>query len=418
MNSNDIKSLKKKYMFFKKYITNFYNYYRNSDESAVTLSQFLLYAEVPDIPLVDYLFSCFKNSCMEWNDFFQFVIYYSLCPMSSYLYTLLHIRQNYDGLINFDLVIELYSLVEAEKEIKFPNNVEAFHDLDLNKDNCINFCQFCKFFDKSFPSCDLFYIFRIKLLAYFFPDSKYRTILNRRKKITEIKEYQSKHNDRLPNDNSSCIEVIINSLFDTNPNRYDYDCDLTDISFYDITAMMIRKYNPIYKIKKRKRQSGRFLNKLLHYVVLNEIDSFYMEYHKAVPPQQPILPPPYLIPLSPPHSQQQIQNSDTGTLQMPNRKISVVSMCSTDSCSSSILRKSSFGVLKQRKPTYHQVNSRSSIIAFQLYKRSIQLSQPPILSNEMSVSTPTDRELQQARSDSNNITKNQSNTMNCSNNID
>lgn len=394
-------------------------YNRNSVDNIVTYSQFLLYAEIPDIPLVEYLFSCFDNNCLEWNDFFQFVIFYSLCPMSSYLYTILHIRHSYDGLINFDLIVELYSLVESEKEIKSCSNIEAFHELDLNKDNCINFSQFCKFFDKSYPSCDLFYIFRIKLLAYFFPDVKYRTILNRRKNITNIKEYQLKHDDKLPNDNNSCMEMIINSLFNTNPNRYDYNCELADISFYDITAMIIRKYNPNYRIKKRKRQSGRFLNKLLHYVVLNEIDSFYMEYHKALPPDE-VLPLPFIQPLSSSLSQQQQQQqqqhtSDSSSLQIPNRKVSVVSTCSTDSCSSGILRKSSFGVLKQRKPTYHQINSRSSIIAFQLYKRSIQLSQPPVLSNEVSVSTPTTTELPQARSDGNDFAKKQLNIMNTSN---
>lgn len=386
-------------MIFLKSIVRILICFRDSPDNIVTSSPFVVYVGVPGIPLVEYLFSCFNNDIMEWNDFFQFIMFYALCPMSSYLYTLLHIKRSFDGLINFDLMLEMFSFVELDKDIRSPTGVELFRSLDLNKDNCLNFSQFCKFFEKIHPSCDLFYIFRIKLLSYFFPNSKYRTILNRRKNIEHIKEYQSQHSNRLPE--SSCIDAM-NRVFGVNPNKYDYGCKLTDISFYDITAMIIKKYNPEYKVKKRKRQSSRFLNKMIPYLILNEIDGFYMEYNRAIP--MPDLPS-YLLPQvllqqvssstsAQPQSQlprqtyndsEESNNNNCNVQITGHRKGSLVSLCSTDSCSSSILRKSSFGVLKQRKPTYHQLNARNSAVAFQFYKRSIQL---PVFSNEGSIATP------------------------------
>lgn len=118
------------------------------------------------------------------------------------------------------------------------------------------------------------------MLNKFFPDNLYKTILDRKRRIVEIKQYKAENNNKFPKDNLSCFRKLENILFDIpNPNKFDYDYQLYPFyTYHDFAKLLIRKYDnkfENYRINFRMKH----LQCKTKYKIIDEIDEMYVNFN-------------------------------------------------------------------------------------------------------------------------------------------
>lgn len=156
---------------------------------------------------------------------------------------------------------------------------ESFIRLDIDKDGLLTFHQFITILSHNYNYCKKFYSFRIDLIKYFFPDDRYKIILNRRRNIHNIKEYMMNNNDKLsPQPCILSIQQIYNG--DTHPDRFDYDCELEELSFNTLALIIIQKYGSMHKVK--KTGNVHYLEFFKENKIIHEIDQFFISYIKTM----------------------------------------------------------------------------------------------------------------------------------------
>lgn len=105
--------------------------------------------------------------------------------------------------------------------------------------------------------------------------------MNRKLNIQLIKTYQNVHNGKYPNEH--CISKIKRVWSgEPPPSRYDYTCELGEISFSDITINFISKYNSNY-IFSRETFPLKYLTFYKQFEILGKIDQYYVQFRKLVP---------------------------------------------------------------------------------------------------------------------------------------
>lgn len=117
-----------------------------------------------------------------------------------------------------------------------------------------------------------------------------------------IRDYQFIHKGKLPSALSpsilrnlqpgeipqthmySCTDVLMRKIRnEPHPFKYDYSPDLNiSTSYMDLCIIIIRKYNPDY-VHFRELFHLKHLTHLSEFQDLNEIDSYYLQYHKNAP---------------------------------------------------------------------------------------------------------------------------------------
>lgn len=125
------------------------------------------------------------------------------------------------------------------------------------------------------------YLFRIAMVKKYFPGRRIEVIMNRKLNIQLIKTYQNVHNGKYPSEN--CVSKIKRIWAgEPPPSRYDYTCELGEISFSDITSNFICKYNSNF-IFSRETFPLKYLTYFKQSEVLGKIDNYYVQFRKLVP---------------------------------------------------------------------------------------------------------------------------------------
>lgn len=129
------------------------------------------------------------------------------------------------------------------------------------------------------------------MLNTFFPNNSYRIILERKKNIKSIKEYQRKNNGQFPVTYvDSCSNRIL-SLFSKkiNPNQYNYDCTLFPLFRYsDFVKVFIRKYKSGF-VSYHFNFRMKHLNNNTEIYIINEIDQMYTIFHTYITSEKGLL---------------------------------------------------------------------------------------------------------------------------------
>lgn len=262
---------------------------RQTSRHEVTASLLTLKADLPHIPIVNHLFTCYFNNVLTWNDFFQFVLFHCLCPMSCFFYLCLYTINAYDGFVRIGIIQQILKLAGNKKDIS-EKIIDLFTKLDLyiiyiivylcrNKDGVLNLRQFFTLLDKNFQIIEPLFAFRERLLDYCFTDNSYRVIFRRKLQYPNTKAYMKTHNNELPS--LSCIDQLMNMFTGTpHPMKFDYEDELGTISFSKITQIMIRKYRPDSE-EVKKRAGNHYLGLFKDYIVTREIDCFYLQLNKS-----------------------------------------------------------------------------------------------------------------------------------------
>lgn len=118
------------------------------------------------------------------------------------------------------------------------------------------------------------------MLNRFFPDNLYKTILDRKRRIVEIKQYKAENNNKYPKENLSCFGKFANILFDIpNPNQFDYDYQLYPFyTYHDFAKLIIRKYDKKFENYRINFRMRHLQNKTL-YKIIDEIDEMYVNFN-------------------------------------------------------------------------------------------------------------------------------------------
>lgn len=158
---------------------------------------------------------------------------------------------------------------------------DLFEKLDLNNDGKLNFHQFCNFAAQTTPLWVELYFFRVKLLNKLFPNESWRIILDRKRQITVIKDYQKVHNGKFPK--QPCF-IMMKNLLTGSPHlyRYDYgeDCN-SHISFYEFTYDMIHLYKHDFKPVYRENFNLKCLGTFNFLPTIAEIDRYYLMFRNV-----------------------------------------------------------------------------------------------------------------------------------------
>lgn len=235
---------------------------------------------------------------MHWNEFFQFVIFFSFAPMVALFYTLLNTVDLYQGQIMWNHILRLTTLLGTNGDLD-ESTYELFDKLDLyeykkvicliyrNADGQISLKNFFNFVGHTYILWEPLYIFRGSLLNFFFPDNLADLIFKRRAALETIKMYKSLHHNHYPPESCmQCLTRVWNGL--PNPSHYDYWCDPVEISFSDLTTIIIQKYNPTY-IYKKETFPLKYLTFYRQFPYLGHLDQFYMVFKKQLPQNSKIL---------------------------------------------------------------------------------------------------------------------------------
>lgn len=179
---------------------------------------------------------------LDWNNYFKFVLFWSLIPMVVEIGALIHSFPDNNGCISFS---DLKYLCELIKRNKYAVNdiKDVFLYLDMyllifiylfrNKDGLLTYPQFCELILQTKDIYEPIYRLKISLLYIIFTNKihsenkyrkMYRQILSRKIRIKEIKEYQRKHDNKYKP--LSCTKTIISFLKGySHPDSYDYQPD-------------------------------------------------------------------------------------------------------------------------------------------------------------------------------------------------
>lgn len=201
----------------------------------------------------------------------------------------------FEGVVAWEHLIHLFSLLGQQNYID-QLTLATFKTFDLNHDGCLSIVQFCNFASQVSNIFELIYIFRIHLLINFlqissiepkpgrksdFKTTCYRTILSRKRDLPFIKEYMKNHNGKYPNSNCfSNMKYLLTNK--PNPNTFDYECDISDISFTDLTIIIIKKYKSNF-IYQKEGFSMKYLSSFTTYNEIVEIDKYYINYRTQLP---------------------------------------------------------------------------------------------------------------------------------------
>lgn len=159
--------------------------------------------------------------------------------------------------------------------------MSLFYKYDLNNDGYLNWNQFFAFASQTPELWDTLYISRINMLNTFFPHEGYKIILNRRKNIKKIKQHQNYNGGSFPRE--PCFEFIKRLIkCKPNPYRYDYDCEIEQVSFVQIIKRVVKKYNSNFKFNKQAF-AMKFLGAFNSYPVIYDIDRYYVIFRNYLP---------------------------------------------------------------------------------------------------------------------------------------
>lgn len=232
---------------------------------------------------------------VNFNEFFQFVIYFSFAPMVSIFYFLLHGLHNIVDQITWEDILKLTSSLETISKVDVAV-INLFKKYDMNKDGNLSFNQFCNFTSQTQTLWDPLFKFRESLINHIFPDLRYRIILIRRERINDINEYLNNNNNKYPPSspfvtqqqqqlgNFSCFSNFINKIKGIPPNwKYDYSVEsIESLSMTELTNFMIKKYNKEY-INNKEFFAMKYLNIYNEYPIILDIDQFYVKFKSALP---------------------------------------------------------------------------------------------------------------------------------------
>lgn len=158
--------------------------------------------------------------------------------------------------------------------------------MDLNSDGLLSINQFFKYSESVFYLFEPLYQFRTIFINYFYPKNSYRVILNRRKDINMIKTYRIYHENEFPPPPQpiNCRESLINFIRPAqNPYKYDYECDIEAIPYFELTKIIILKYNSNYNAANKKENfTMRRLDDHTDYAVITEINGYFAKYRAAL----------------------------------------------------------------------------------------------------------------------------------------
>lgn len=134
---------------------------------------------------------------MDYNNFFQFVVFFSFAPMVSVFYFILHGLNNVTDQIAWVDILKITSSLDSTDKVD-QSVINLFKKYDMNKDGSLSFNQFCNFTAQTVALFDPLFIFREKLVNCVFPDCRYRIMLLRREYINDINEYVKSHSNKFP----------------------------------------------------------------------------------------------------------------------------------------------------------------------------------------------------------------------------
>lgn len=217
---------------------------------------------------------------MDWNHFFQFIVYFSMSPMIAIFYTLIRTLPDASRKISWNQIYSFSSLLETDNYIS-NTTYNKFIALDLNNDGKLSFSQFFKFVTQTYELWEPLYLFRVALIMRYFPNNMHLTILERRKNINSIKEYQLRNMNKLPS--QSCNETLISLLCGIpNPNKYDYDNDTAGgaVIYNEIVNLFIKQFDPNYT-SHRDGFKSNYLKLFKIFEVIYTIDQYFLLYYQA-----------------------------------------------------------------------------------------------------------------------------------------
>lgn len=227
---------------------------------------------MPEIPLFPHLFSVYKNNVFMWNDYFRFVVFFSLSPMVVVFYVIFNTLKGFAGKVTWDDMSEFFILINRSqaicKEIK-----GIFNEFDIDKDHKLSLQQLFNFLFKVSRLFEPLYIFRKKIINYVFGEENVIIILQRKAKMNSIREYMHNNGKYPPEPCKLKIKRIIQHK--PNPSSFNYSDD--NIQYQSCFKEYLRLFKPSYTFKSELFKMT-FLGKFNDYPFLARIDKFYIEY--------------------------------------------------------------------------------------------------------------------------------------------
>lgn len=181
---------------------------------------------------------------MSWNDFFQFVMFFSLAPAIAVYYFLLNILPYSKGnSIVFQQIIDITTLLGTLDQLDFIAS-KIYNNCDYSNKGYISFRHFLSFVTKSTNMWKPLYSFRLAVIEKFFDKSILYSILNRKMVILSIKKYKFMHNGKFPPE--PCCQRV-KHILENRPSNYqfDYECIEKDVecNFTIATINYINRFN-------------------------------------------------------------------------------------------------------------------------------------------------------------------------------
>lgn len=200
---------------------------------------------------------------------------------------LLNSNPDFNKEVSLKHVMYLCSLFNTTNEYEKNSNAKLlFNKLDINSDGLLSINQFFKYSENVIYLFEPLYQFRTIFINYFYPKNSYRVILNRRKEINMIKIYRIYHDNDFPPPPKpqNCRESFKNFIRPAqNPYKYDYECDIEAIPYFELTKIIILKYNSNYNASNKKENfTMRRLDDHTEYTVITEINAYFAKYRAAL----------------------------------------------------------------------------------------------------------------------------------------
>lgn len=212
-----------------------------------------------------------ENHGLNWNDFFQLVVFYSLAPSVGVITALFNSFPGTDKqFISWKDIIQFLSLLHTDNLISDKIKM-IFMRLDVNLDGLLSLRQLFQFVQVTEELWLPIYTFRVKLISNFLPS--YYNILTRKSNIGLIKQYQKQHKGKDPK--QPCFEAFKNFILRRpNPTHHDYGCSPLDITLSHVVTTYIKKFNINYH-NVNNDNFLRNIEPLSSNPVLLQIDMFY-----------------------------------------------------------------------------------------------------------------------------------------------
>lgn len=181
---------------------------------------------------------------MSWNDFFRFVMFYSMAPSIAVYYFLLNIFPYSKGnSIVFQQIVDITTLLGTLDQLDLVSG-KIYNNCDCSNKGFISFRQFLSFVKKSSKLWKPLYSFRLAIMERFFDKSSVYNILNRKMVLASIKKYRQLNNNKFPPE--PCCQKV-KHILENRPSSYqfDYECNDKDseCNFTVATLNYITKFN-------------------------------------------------------------------------------------------------------------------------------------------------------------------------------